>query len=266
MKKTLIALAVAASAVVSGSALAAASWAPGDFNGSFEMGGQLTPPSQAGNPWSVAVGDNVTNLDATLEAGKTDVTINVTSPISVLGIRPTANQMFTGQVGITPQINYDDAVNLDSFVDGSAELTLPVKSDSQTIGTLTTKISSIGIKSWNKDEGYGVEGVSSSMYASKAGMAFYGGVGTTVSGIVRKTQDALNLASTLFPGVADTFVPGPDGDGVSDQNKFGDAQSLYSGLYASGIKSGQPINIKLSNALSDATTWTASLPIIVSYQ
>lgn len=262
MKKTLIALAVATSAVVSGSVFA---WTPGDFNGSFEMGGQLTPPSQTGNPWSVAVGNNVTDLDATLEAGQKDVTINVTSPISILGIRPTEHKMFAGQAGITPQISYDGAVDLDTFVNGSADLTLSVKSGSQTIGTLTTKISSSGIKSWSADEGYGVEGVSSSMYASKAGVAFYGGVGKSENNIVQDTQEALDLASTLFPGVDETFVPGPDGNGAYDENTFDRNNYSYSGLYASGIKSGQSINIKLSNALSNATTWTASLPITVTY-
>ncbi len=41
MKKTLIALAVAASAAVSGSAMA---WSNGDFNGSVDIGGTVTPP------------------------------------------------------------------------------------------------------------------------------------------------------------------------------------------------------------------------------
>ena len=42
MKKTLIALAVAASAAVSGTSMAAVGeWTPGDEGGSFEMGGGL---------------------------------------------------------------------------------------------------------------------------------------------------------------------------------------------------------------------------------
>ncbi|HEI3186174.1 TPA: hypothetical protein SI321_005057, partial [Escherichia coli] len=55
MKKTLIALAVAASAAVSGSAMA---WTANGTGGSVELGGTLNPVEKV-TPWEVKVGDDV---------------------------------------------------------------------------------------------------------------------------------------------------------------------------------------------------------------
>ncbi|HFP6864268.1 TPA: fimbrial protein [Escherichia coli] len=266
MKKTLIALAVATSAVVSGSVFA---WTPGDFNGSFEMGGQLTPPTQTGNLWSVAVGNKVTDLNATLEAGQKDVSINVTNAIGILGIRPTENEMFNGQVGITPQISYGSAVNLDSFAQGIGTLTLPVKSGEQEIGTLTTKIYTGGILTWYEDYGSGqTEGAARSTYASVAGKAFYGGVGKTEDAIDKDSSSVENNATTFFSDITNTYQNPSDYAGVAGEVDFGTSNGTYqlSGLYVAGIKSGQTVDIALNSALTEVTTWTASLPITVSYQ
>ena len=67
MKKTLIALAVAASAVVSGSAMAAG-WEQNGTGGSVDLGGTLTPVEKA-TPWEVKVGDAVTGLDGQIQKG-----------------------------------------------------------------------------------------------------------------------------------------------------------------------------------------------------
>lgn len=266
MKKTLIALAVAASAVVSGSALAATTWNPGDFNGSFEMGGQLTPPTQTGNPWSVAVGDNVTNLDATLDAGQKEVAINVANPVAVLGIRPTENKMFTGQAGITPQISYGDAVDLNSFVGGMGTLTLPVKSGEQAIGSLTTKIYTGGVQVWAEDYNGMIDGAARSAHASAAGKAFYGGVGKTMEAIDQDSGSVISKASAFFSDITDTYQDPTDYPGIAGEVDFANARFQYSGLYASGIPAGETVRITLKSALSDATSWTASLPVTVSYQ
>ncbi|WP_175610604.1 hypothetical protein [Escherichia coli] len=266
MKKTMIALAVAASAVVSGSALAASSWAPGDFNGFFEMAGQLTPPTQTNNPWSVAVGNKVSNLDATLTAGQKDVTINVTSPISILGIRPTENKMFVGQGGITPQISYGDAVDLNSFVGGTGNLTLPVKSGEQTIGTLTAKIYAGGMYAWFKDYGSGItDGIGYPLYASAAGKAFFGGLGKTEAAVDRDGENVVAEAIKFFPDIADTYQSSEGNYGLLGEADFTDSEYELSGLYASGIQAGERINIELTDELSEATNWTASLPVTVTY-
>ncbi|WP_000751754.1 hypothetical protein [Escherichia sp. TW09308] len=266
MKKTLIALAVAASAAVSGSAFAAASWTPGDFNGSFEMGGQLTPPTQTNNPWSVAVGNKVSDLNATLTAGQKNVTINVSSPIGVLGIRPTEKKMFASQAGISPQISYGSAVDLDSFVGGTGTLTLPVKSGEQIIGSLTAKIYAGGMASWFKDYGDTTDGIGFPLYASVAGKAFFGGLGKSENAVDNDGDHVVAEAFKFFPEIADTYLS-PEGNyGSLGETTFADLSNKdMSGLYASGIPAGETLNITLTNSLSDATNWTASLPVTVSY-
>ncbi|EJN2318881.1 hypothetical protein NPL52_004738, partial [Escherichia coli] len=78
MKKTLIALAVAASAAVSGSAMA---WTANGTGGSVDLGGTLTPVEKV-TPWEVKVGDAVTGLDAQIQKGQkvVDVAVNKAIP------------------------------------------------------------------------------------------------------------------------------------------------------------------------------------------
>ncbi|MBJ4431454.1 hypothetical protein JGE53_19990 [Salmonella enterica subsp. enterica serovar Give] len=101
MKKTLIALAVAASAVVSGSAMA---WTQTGTGGSLELGGTLTPQDKV-TPWEVAVGAANTNLNTDIAKGERIVDIPVNKPIPVLGIRTISTTPFKGVNGISPQID-----------------------------------------------------------------------------------------------------------------------------------------------------------------
>ena len=102
MKKTLIAMTVAASAVVSGSAMAG-SWQASGSGGTFEMSGTLTP--EFVTPWEVYVGDAVTGLDTTVKFGDTSVDITTSKAIPILGIRTQTTTAFAGGVGLSPVID-----------------------------------------------------------------------------------------------------------------------------------------------------------------
>ncbi|WP_105453992.1 hypothetical protein [Escherichia coli] len=137
MKKTLIALAVAASAAVSGTSMAAVGeWTPGGASDSFKMGGTLVVTGTSTSPWEVKVANAVSGLTGELKAGETEATIGIlTKPASVLSIRTISEQAINGANGITPQIDYGKAVDLDSFNAGLTKLTLDVYNDaSQKIG------------------------------------------------------------------------------------------------------------------------------------
>ncbi|EKK3234861.1 hypothetical protein PMJ79_004862, partial [Escherichia coli] len=190
---------------------------------------QLTPPTQTGNLWSVAVGNKVTDLNATLEAGQKDVSINVTNAIGILGIRPTENEMFNGQVGITPQISYGSAVNLDSFAQGIGTLTLPVKSGEQEIGTLTTKIYAGGVYAVFAYRGDLSTGTAKSTYASAAGKAFYGGVGKTGDSIDSSAKNVVNTATTFFTDITSTYQSPTGEDGPSGEFDFSNIHYELSG-------------------------------------
>ncbi|EPD0991295.1 hypothetical protein ACR57A_004849 [Escherichia coli] len=137
MKKTFIALVVAASAAVSVSAMAAG-WEQNGSGGSVDMSGTLTPVEKV-TPWEVKVGDAVTGLDAQIQKDQSVVSIQPKQSILALGIRTTINKAFTSQSGIAPQIDFNNAIDLNGFENGVTTLTLDVKDEtgSNKIGTLT---------------------------------------------------------------------------------------------------------------------------------
>lgn len=256
MKKTLIALAVAASAAVSGSAMA---WTANGTGGSVDLGGTLTPADVV-TPWEVKTGDAVTNLDAQIKKGQKTVDIAVNKAIPVLGIRTQTTQVFQGQSGISPQIDYGNAVNVDAFENGRAPVTLEVKDDTNTkIGTLTTSLGASALVSvkgpWS---GY------NHSYSDTAGQGFFGGLPKNVA----QTPDE-NIAFKVMPEVADHYInQGVDYSEVGVTTDFTNTEATYSGYYGAGIEQGKTIKITLDQAASgDAPIqWKASLPVTVSYQ
>ncbi|EDV9774733.1 hypothetical protein JI87_000868 [Salmonella enterica subsp. enterica] len=256
MKKTLIALAVAASAAVSGSAMA---WTANGTGGSVNLGGTLTPADVV-TPWEVKTGDAVTGLDAQIKKGQKTVDIAVNKAIPVLGIRTQTTQVFQGQPGISPQIDYGNAVNVDAFENGRAPVTLEVKDDTNTkIGTLTTSLGASALVSvkgpWS---GY------NHSYSDTAGQGFFGGLPKNKA----QTPDE-NIAVKVMPEVAEHYT---SQEGVSYQkvgvtSEFANTEATYSGYYGAGIEQGKIIKITLDQpAASDAIAWKASLPVTVSYQ
>lgn len=255
MKKTLIALAVAASAAVSGSAMA---WTANGTGDSVNLGGTLKPVDVV-TPWEVKVGAAKNDLNANIRKGDTKVDIPVDKAIPVLGIRTQTTQVFQGQPGISPQIDYGNAVNVDAFENGRAPVTLEVKDDTNTkIGTLTTSLGASALTSikgsWN---GY------FHSYADRAGLGFFGGLPKNKA----QTPDE-NIAFNVMPEVADHYTSQDvKYSGVGASTEFASTDATYSAYYASGIEQGQSIKITLDTpAGADAINWNASLPITVSYQ
>ncbi|MGP2223458.1 hypothetical protein V5O86_24340 [Escherichia coli] len=256
MKKTLIALAVAASAAVSGSAMA---WTPNGTGGSVDLGGTLTPVEKV-TPWEVKTGAAVTGLDAQIQKGQKVVDVAVNKAIPVLGIRTIESTAFKGQPGISPQIDYGNAVNVDAFENGRAPVTLEVKDDTNAkIGTLTTSLGASALVSikgpWS---GY------NHSYSDSAGQGFFGGLPKNKA---QAPND--NIAYRVMPEVADHYIDqGVDYHRVDVTTDFTNTKATYSGYYGAGIEQGKTIKITLDQAASgDASIqWKASLPVTVSYQ
>ncbi|HHN9984317.1 TPA: hypothetical protein ACP7UU_004725 [Escherichia coli] len=255
MKKTLIALAVAGSAAVSGSAMA---WVSNGTGGNVDLGGTLTPVAKV-TPWEVKTGDAVTNLNAGVKKGQKVAEVVVNKAIPVLGIRTASTTPFQGKAGISPQIDYGTAVNVDAFKNGRAPVTLEVKDSSNAkIGTLTTSLGASALVSvkgpWS---GYNHN------YADTAGQGFFGGLPKDKA----ETPDA-NIALNVMPEVADhyTYQDVKYSD-VGVATKFDNTNATYSGYYAAGIEQGKNITITLDQAVAgDAQIqWKASLPVTVSY-
>lgn len=259
MKKTLIALAVAASAVVSGSAMA---WTSNGVGGSVELGGMLTPDVKV-TPWEVKVGDTVKGLNAKIEKGQKTVVISLKSAIPLLGIRTQTSEVFHGQQGIAPQISYGNAVDVNSFNMGGAPLTLEVKdSDGVKIGKAESSMVAAAMASFRSGGMYGV----STVYAAKSGAPFFGGVGKSRSGV---HLFPLELAKEVFAEAAEHYNNQGEGIGkiIPSEVNFTLRNASFSAFYASGIPASSKITITLDkeDCAVAPVQWKASLPITVSY-
>ena len=253
MKKTLIALAVAASAAVSGSAMA---WTANGSGGSVDLSGTLTPVEQV-TPWEVKVGAAVNGLDADIHKGDTKVDIPVKNTIPVLGIRTVKAEAFAGGPGLSPQISYGNALNVDAFEASVAPLTLEVKdANDAKIGSLTTdmfaqaRTSMMGAwegKFWN--------------YASQAGQGFFGGLPKSADKV-----SSVDRVDELMPEAGQNYVSQSAPNVGTNYSTFSGAASTHSAYYFSVVESGKSIKITLDQpADADEIAWKASLPVMVTY-
>ncbi|EBS5119701.1 fimbrial protein [Salmonella enterica subsp. enterica serovar Telelkebir] len=255
MKKTLIALAVAASAVVSGSAMA---WDPNGTGGSLELGGTLSPVEKQ-TPWEVQVGAAVTNLNGQIQKGVTTAEITTAANIPVLGIRNTT--VFNGQPNIKPIINFGGALNVDNFSGNMSTLTLNVNGQGGKIGVLTAPVYAAAILKAK----YG-EAVDMNYLAANGGGAFSGGLPVSTSGVTM--SGAYETLAQIFSDIWQNEIPDAAKSwNITENERFADGSVQYSASYAAGILKDARINIKLDTpAAADDIAWTASLPVTVSYQ
>lgn len=256
MKKTLIALAVAASAAVSGSAMA---WTANGTGGSVDLGGTLTPVEKV-TPWEVKTGAAVTGLDADVTQGQSIVNIALGADVPLLGIRNNSSNGFLGQSGIDPQISYGGKVDIDSMNNGAANLALDVTSADQKIGTLSAEM-------WVASQANNGKDSNVMLYAPEAGNAFFGGVAKNEAGVWNNTN-AYSWATTLFPGIAETWSDnGTVYEGRAGVFDFISGSNTYHGYYASGIDKSKKITITLDSAVTGDSQiqWKASLPVTVTY-
>ncbi|EHP0862881.1 hypothetical protein KNZ39_004510, partial [Escherichia coli] len=253
---TLIALAVAASAAVSGSAMA---WTANGTGGSVDLGGTLTPVEKV-TPWEVKVGAAVNGLDGSIQKGATTVEIPAGKNIPVLAIRN--NTVFNGQPGIVPVINYGGAINTANFTDNTTELTLNVNGDAGKIGVLTAPLYASAITKWKSDQGVG----SNYLFASNNNGGFSGGVPASESGV--NISGAYETMAQLFSDIWEHEIADASTRWAKSNNeKFADTNVKYSASYASGIRDFAKITIKLdAPAANDVIKWSAQLPVTVSYQ
>lgn len=260
MKKTLIALAVAASAAVSGSAMA---WEANGSGGSVNIGGSLTPAENI-TPWEVKTGAAVTGLDADITKGQSVIDIAVDQAIPVLGIRTQTAEAFPGEAGISPQIDYHGVVDFSQNEWGNAPVTLEVfDNSSNKIGSLRTILTTAAVYSWKNKDGANLQ--YGGMAAISSGDGFFGGLGNFSSAL--GYSDAVAELNGLSNEFLEKYTKQGAEREIGSANSFSDVDYTYSAAYGSGIKQGRVIKITLDQAAaSDAIAWKASLPVTVSYQ
>ncbi|WP_218069857.1 hypothetical protein [Escherichia coli] len=261
MKKTLIALAVAASAAVSGSAMA---WTQSaTVNGAVDFVGSLTPELKV-IPWEAKIGATANDLVGVIKQGNTTADVYVNATIPVLGIRTVSNSGFTGGEGLNPQIDYGHSVDFAASNNGVVPVTLTVKdaNNQNEIGTLSTSMNVVARLAWKTADA----GQNFNVFAGDVGQTFFGGVASSAEAI--SSSASVGDANALFPGVTDKYTD----LGSTDIGSWGGVQvdgvdTTYSGFYASAVKAGSVLKLALNAPADvDAIHWTAKLPITVYYQ
>ncbi|EFS3221059.1 hypothetical protein KUA85_004495 [Salmonella enterica] len=256
MKKTLIALAVAASAVVSGSAMA---WTANGGGGQVDIGGTLTPVTKA-TPWETAIGTAVTNLDAQIQKNDTNVEVNVPNTLPILAIRSVGQ--FTGRAGIAPAINYGWIGNV--WKNSSTQASAEVRNEAGVVvGGAHFPLTAQGVMA-----AVGVNGDTPHqklMFANQKGKVYFGGLPTSANNVL----DVRNIILQGWPDIADKFVIPSGAAWVPNAADTFSATALkYSSYYGSVIAKNSKINIIMNAPVkADAPfKWKISLPATVTYQ
>lgn len=284
MKKTLIALALAASAV-SGMAHA---WTSGDFNGTVDIGGSITADDYRQKwEWEVGTGLNgFGNVLNDLTNGGTKLTITVTGNKPILLGRTKeafATPVSSGVDGI-PQIAFTDYEgasvelrNPDGETNkGLAYFVLPMKNAEGTkVGSVKVNASYAGVSGTGGVTS--ADGGLSSLYAEGSNAIFYGGLPTNVARSELLSGSAAAARTELFGSLSKNDILGQiqrvnanitslvDGAGSSNENMAYTDGTVVSAAYALGIANGQTIEATFNQTVTTSTQWSAPLNVAITY-
>lgn len=289
MKKTLIALAVAASAV-SGMAHA---WTNGDFNGSVNIGGSITADDYR-QKWSWAVGSDINGFNNALtelteNRTKLTITVNGNKPI-LLG--KTNEAFITPTKGSIPLISITDYEHKPVTVLAAAGnynspdvfFDLAMKNDAGVkIGTIRVNAQAAGVAvqgnganaltDQNKAESYSLSYNPGGPSVYKGGLPENLGSGGSLaaadaaSSIIAKfgslsTDELFQQVKLIYPALQD-YAHGT--------KKYYDNMTSKSGAvarassYALGIANGQTIVATFDQAVAASTQWSAPLNVAITY-
>ncbi|HBA7894902.1 TPA: hypothetical protein J1Z77_005064, partial [Escherichia coli] len=245
---------------VSGSAMA---WTQNGTGGSVDLGGTLTPVEKV-TPWEVKMGSEINGLDASIGKGQKIVEVKMPKNALIMGIRTQTTDVFRGgERDITPLIDFNGAVDLDSFSNGVATLTLDVKQGESKIGTMQASFESGAEASFR---GIKYDANKYSLYAPEIGRAFFGGLSKTAEG---SSLYGYTIAKKYDPEIVQHYNEQDNKNAAIKGTIFFDnVDKTYSGFYSAGIPVNSSVVITLDHAASGDTPiqWKASLPVTVSYQ
>ncbi|ELO4994209.1 hypothetical protein QUQ46_004758 [Escherichia coli] len=277
MKKTLIALAVATSAAVSGSAMAGlGNFDAGNTDNTVNIGGIITP-TQVKNNWVWAVGqgyDNFTHEISELTDSGKKLTIIASENMPLLVGKVTA--AFEGAPGLAPQIAFSDSKGsiTPAWATDNAEgtITLTVNDNQQQeIGSMKLNVNAVAPVAWTKtDASVGID------LRRHDGGAFIGATGgftstpnfATVNSILNAfgapTLQDLESQIKSYPGLSGVSDDTSDLVG-STGDTYASSGWAYAGAYALGISNGKVIEVNFNSPVNAETHWTAPLKMQVSY-
>ncbi|EAQ0971134.1 hypothetical protein EYT96_21370 [Salmonella enterica] len=258
MKKISVIFFMTATAL-SGSAMA---WTAGNDTGNLVLGGKLTPVV-SNSPWEIMVG-SPQNFNSVVPIGDTKVVLLPTKPINLVSIRTRSDKAFTGQRGITPQLDFQGALAgwINSTV-ATNRMVLEVKdSRGNRIGELSSGFRSAAIFSYKAKT---TPAFQASMHSTKVGDAFWGGLGSS-NQVIQRADDAKGMINHINPEVLAKYDDqGGTSIDYSIDGNFSSPAYQYSSAYAAGIINELELALD-APATGSTVKWKAFLPITVSYQ
>lgn len=271
MKKTLIALAVAASAVVSGSAMAA--WSTGgDFNGNINIGGNITTDAPA---WLWKTGaDQGTAVDLKLADAVVSGDNNVWS-----GVGKTSFPVLMGKTkapysgistGMAPVITYGgEGFSISQPADSAPVITLSAfaKDDKTKAGTFRFKmdIMSLADVFWKGDgvttndkNAYQTIGDTGKIYGN--GFAQNKIYVNSMTPVAIKDKISAILGADMITIPADAVTSGYTGPNIFNRADAGSIQGVYASEYVAGS------GVLTFPKAKTPKNWNANMTVTVSYQ
>ncbi|HAW1416666.1 TPA: hypothetical protein JLM44_004698 [Escherichia coli] len=286
MKKTLIALTVAASAAVSGSAMAAlGGWSEGSNGNNVNIGGTITFDKTPA--WLVATGSGFSgfsNENADLTGDNKLLTVNAPETIPVVAIKSkeayTANEYSKGTMPSVVISGGDDiAISRTNWSDGRFDFSVPIYVNGAIAGTATfVKAAPAGLM-----YGANVNGTSGIKLAVSDN---YNVATSLYAGLVGGNSQAVDVAKTesimTSLGFSDLITETKDKVGSfstwSDNKwimsltpanavtKFNtESISKAATAFVFGIEQNGIINLAFNNAIQSTTEWTVPLKVAVTY-
>ncbi|MEE7413222.1 fimbrial protein [Escherichia marmotae] len=276
MKKTLIALAMAVSAVSS----AAHAWTSGDFNGSFDIDGTISADTYS-DKWEWMIGEPLSfqNTIKEMTEGNKVLTISQEKPVSILlGRTKEAFAAPSVGVGAIPLISFSDSngtpVSLQDSGENKGFFNLPMKDDSgNALGNVKVNVTTAGLLSFSETR-TGYVGVSS-VFSNDDSHIYHGGLVSSVTGSGNGASSILSK----FGGDNHTALLKQITQVIPDAGKNGQVKQAYANAYdmvltngdvmassyVLGIDQGQTIEATFTNPVTKNTQWSAPLNVAVTY-
>ncbi|HBA6368446.1 TPA: hypothetical protein J2F82_004570 [Escherichia coli] len=272
----------------------ALAWSNGDFNGSVDIGGSVTPEQYSQLwQWKVGTGLNNFNNDAEqMSANFTKLTVRVTEAQPILiGNTKSPVVAYNGAVGISPKISFSDFENNkvdlkqeSSSPGGVGFFNLPVKNsdNNDKIGTVKVNATAVGIGLHSENYGsFGLIYAVRSITATSNEHLFYGAVFERSMSNGYSNGDAFasrlnnvnkqELKRVLFthPSVTAGGTWLSDNASPFSLSKNGAGANAIDGVitasYSLGIDAGQSLEFEFYNPITSTTKWSAPLNIAVTY-
>ncbi|EGH1135784.1 F41 fimbrial protein, partial [Escherichia coli] len=272
--KSILALAVVASTMVSGFAMAASSWQ--GQAGTINIGGQLSVPLPT---WEWKVGDGLSSFNTTVTPGSgTSVNIPVNSDMMFLSAKMT-HASTSGLVGhnLIPKVefrSYDGTTITPQFNQNKMSLSVKVKdSDSQeSLGVLSLPVNYGVVAALN---------IQNNPADSRVGNVSTGAPGTVFEGISANGYATPHNVAMKWAGLSlgelqsyvQSFAPSQP---INEVNSYYNFNALshpnYTATdravmlaYGSGISSGESLTMTLTNPVNKTINWVAPVEVVVTY-